>query len=336
MSSLRESAAARAAQLAAAVEAYFGTPGAAHIAPIIAAMPGLRLRLPCLLPAAALIALAGCGTTIGDGSGHRDEPSGWVGPFASSTQKQDANGLAESRQLDSIQHAMDEGLYERARKQLNALIQDGCQHPTVFHLEAKLLFQQGNFEAALPWCDRAIAASPYWVDPRVVLAQCYIRLKRLAGAENVYGDLDRLAPRLAWGPYGIGVVALMRGDQQRATTLLDEALRRDPQHAPSLRVRAELAQGKDAVLEENLLGRLIALEPDSAWAFARFGELALAANKLDDAHRAFLRSYELEPDTTTARRLAELAQRRDDAVEAKHWQERAGTKALPPPAPANP
>jgi tetratricopeptide (TPR) repeat protein len=318
----------------ACVDAYRGTPGTNRNPPIIEAMPGQRL--PFLLPAAALIALGGCAPSDTDASGHRDEPSGWVGPFGGSAQSQSTNGLAESRQLDSIQHAMDEGLYESARKQLNGLIQDGCQHPTVFYLEAKLLYQQGNFEGALPWCDRAIAASPYWVDPRVVLAQSYIRLKRLAGAENVYGDLDRLAPRLAWGPYGIGVVALMRGDQARATILLDEALRRDPQHAPSLRVRAELAQGKDPALEENLLGRLIALEPDSAWAFARFGELALAANKLEDAHRAFLRSYELEPDITTARRLAELAQRRDDPAEAKHWQERAGTKSAPPPAPANP
>jgi tetratricopeptide (TPR) repeat protein len=319
---------------AASVDTYLGTPGTSRQPPIIAAMPGLRHLF--ILPTAALIALGGCAPSAGDATGHRDEPSGWVGPFAGGTANHNANGLAESRQLDSIQHAMDEGLYESARKQLNALIQDGCQHPTVFYLEAKLLYQQGNFEGALPWCDRAIAASPYWVDPRVVLAQSYIRLKRLAGAENVYGDLDRLAPRLAWGPYGIGVVALMRGDQARATILLDEALHRDPQHAPSLRVRAELAQGKDPLLEENLLGRLIALEPDSAWAYARFGELALAENKLDDAHRAFLRSYELEPDVTTARRLAELAQRRDDPTEAKHWQERAGTKVAPPPVPANP
>ena len=97
----------------------------------------------------------------------------------------------------------------------------------------------------------------------------------------------------------------------------------------------KLAQGNNPVLEEQLLGRFLALEPDSAWAYARLGELALAANRLDEAQRSFLRSYELEPDNTIARRLAELAQRRDDTVEANRWQERAGTRAAPAAA-ANP
>lgn len=284
--------------------------------------------------AGALALICGCSQTTASTSNHHDEDSGWVGPFAPPTSQANPATLAESRQLDAIQRSVDDGLYESARQQLKTLIEAGSQHPSVFYLQAKLLYQQGNYEAALPWCERAIGSSPYWVDPRIILAQSYIRLKRLAAAESVFGDLDRLAPRLAWGPYGIGVVALMRGDQARATTLLDEALRRDPYHAQSLRVRSELAQGNNPVLEESLLGRFLSLEPDSAWAYARLGELALSVNRLDDAQRSFLRSYELEPDSTIARRLAELAQRRNDTVEAKRWQERAGTKAPPVPAPA--
>jgi tetratricopeptide (TPR) repeat protein len=298
-----------------------------------------RALLPAAIAAALL--LAGCDDRdpppedgVRPATNHRSESSAWVGPFGEGPHQPTAQTLKESRQLDEIQRAMDDGLYDRARGLLKTLLEGGSQHPGAYYLQAKLCYQQANYEAALPWCDRAIAASPYWVEPRVMLAQSYIHLKRLGAAENVFGDLDRLAPRLPWGPYGIGVVALMRGDQARATTLLDEALRRDPDHAPSLRVRAELIQGRDPELEERLLSRYLAHEPDSAWAFTRLGELALAANHLDDAHRAFVHAYDLEPDPTVARRLAEIAQRRDDPADARRWQDKAGTRKQPGAQPA--
>ena len=115
-------------------------------------------------------------------------------------------------------------------------------------------------------------------------------------------------------------------DFARATVLIDEALRRDPEHVPSLRLRARLAaMNKEPELEERLLGRYLARVPDSAGAYQRLGELALAGNRLEDARRAFLQAYELRPQPSTARHLAELAQRRGDALEARLWQERAGT-----------
>jgi hypothetical protein len=65
----------------------------------------------------------------------------------------------------------------------------------------------------------------------------------------------------------------------------------------------------------------------------RLGELAVAANRLEDARRSFLHGYELHPLPATARQLAELAQRRNDAAEARLWQERAGTLVRPEQAP---
>ncbi len=247
-----------------------------------------------------------------------------------------AASLAEAREMDVIQGLMDDDLYDQARTHVTALLESGCTHPQAFMLQAQLHFQQGRLDDAIPWCNRALAASSWWIEPRLMLAQIYLRLKRLAAAESVLADLDRLAPKLPWGPYGTGTIAAMRGDIVRATTLLDEALRRDPNHIPSLSLRARLAaQGKEPQLEEQLLGRYLAQVPDAQWAYSRLGELALAANRLDDAHRAFLQSYDLRPLPATARQLAELAQRRGDTREARIWQERAGTVESPnqsPPA----
>lgn len=266
------------------------------------------------------LALAGCG------GGPGDERARWVGPFAEDKHQASAASLEESRKLDEIRQLVDDGLYDQARTKLDALLATDAVQPQAFFLKAKLHRQQGEHEQALPWCDRAIAASPYWIEPRVLLAQSYLKLKRLAAAENVFGDLDRLAPKMAWGPYGMGAIAAMRGDLKRATSLIDDALGRDPRHAPSLRVRANLAaQSGDAEFEERLLGRYLTEAPGAAWAHSRLGELAISANHLEDARLSFLHAYDLQPDAGTARRLAELAQRRDDHAEARLWQERAGT-----------
>jgi tetratricopeptide (TPR) repeat protein len=286
-----------------------------------------------LISAAILIlcSLSGCNRDP-DGSGHRDEDAGYVGPFGNDSDRISSVTVDESKQIDSIQKSMDNGLFEKARQQIATLLAAGCTHPTVLFMQAKLLYQQSDFAGALPWCDRAISASPYWIEPRITLAQCYFRLERLAAAETVFADLDRLAPRLPWGPYGIGVVALMRGDRPRAIKLLDEALKRDPEHAPSLKVRAELAEGVDPVLEEDLLIRLLAQEPDSAWAYGQLGSVALAGQRLDDAHRALLRSYALQPDIAIARLLVQIAKTREDPQETALWEERAG---VPPPQKEN-
>lgn len=277
----------------------------------------MKTGLPSLI---VIAALAGCS------GGPGDERARWVGPFGEGPQQPSEASREESRRLDEIRRLVDDGLYAQAKVKLDALLATDAVQPQAFYLKAQLHRQQGEHEQALHWCDRAIAASPYWVEPRVALAQSYLKLKRLAAAENVFGDLDRLAPKMAWGPYGMGAIAGMRGDLKRATTLLDDALGRDPRHAPSLRVRANLAaQAGDAALEERLLGRYLAEVPAAAWAHVRLGELAIGANHLADARSSFLHAYELQPDAGTARRLAELAQRRDDHAEARLWQERAGT-----------
>ncbi len=266
---------------------------------------------------------------------HEDENARWL-LFGSDLHGPSAASLSEATEMDAIQALMDDGLFDQARLRLTTLLAGGCQHPQAFLLQAQLHYQQGRLDEAIPWCNRALEASSWWLEPRLLLAQSYLRLKRLAAAENVLGDLDRLAPKLPWGPYGTGTIAAMRGDLARATVLMDEALRRDPTHVPSLRVRAQLAaQGKDPQLEERLLGRYLAQVPDSQWAYSRLGEIALAANRQEDARRAFLQAYDLRPMPATARHLAELAQRRGDLAEARAWQELAGTVERPGQPPAD-
>lgn len=289
---------------------------------------------------ALLLALSACG---GSAPSSRDQPgplsssgddlSNPLGRWAWGDQRPQAGTLIEARRIDEARRLFDDGLYDQAHASLAALFTDGSAHPLAYHLQAQLHAQRGDFSQATAWCDKAIAASPWWVEPRILLAQCFIKDKRLASAETVFADIDRLAPLSPWGPFGQGAVALMRGDRDRAVSLIDAALGRDANHLPSLKARIELAGWlKQDDLEDRLLSRYLQQDPDAAWAHARLGALALATNRFEDARRAYVRAYALSPDRSLAQCLAEIAQRRGNDADAVLWQERAGIKT-PPTAP---
>jgi tetratricopeptide (TPR) repeat protein len=261
-----------------------------------------------------------------------DEQARWV-LFQNDYYRPSSTDLAEVNELDAIQQLVDDGLFDSARKRLDTLISKGTQHPQAFLLRAQLHYQRGELDDVLVWAKKAVETSSNWIEPRLLLAQAFIRLKRFSAAESVLSDLDRLAPHLPWGPFGMGSIAAMRGEFARATTLIDTALQRDARHVPSLRLRIRLAQqNNNPHFEEQLIGRYLDEIPDAAWAHERLGELALANNHLADAQRSYQRAYELQPSQNTARRLAEIAQRSNDSAEATYWQSRAGVLPTPPPS----
>jgi len=257
-------------------------------------------------------------------------------PFADAKPAPGETTLANSRQFQDIEQAMDAGEYARARALLDRYFAEpGAKHPRAHYLLGRLHSGRGEHEAAIPCYEHAVAGSPRWVEPRLALARTFLHLKRHAAAEGVFAEVDRLAPKSPWGPYGMGAVAYQRGASERAAALTDEALARDGEHVPSLRLRAELARiANDGVTEERLLVRSLQFEP-SASAHQRLGEIAAGAGRAIDARRSFLAAWELSPTAATARRLGELASLRGDAVEARMWQSRAGIApaAVPDPGP---
>ena len=231
----------------------------------------------------------------------------------------------EGEAVDAARTLYRSGLYDKARTAAAELSANGCRHPDLLYLQALLATQAGNFTEAVTWCEQAIAASPLWPEPRILLAQSWLKLERFAAAESVFADIERLAPHGPWGPYGVAAIAAQRGDLIRAAAQVDVALERDPDHQPSLGLAAHLAkQAGNAKREEELIARIVRLTPDEAGAWARLGELAQAANRLEDARRAYERAYGYEARTSWAKALADLAQRRGDLSEAARWRRAAG------------
>ncbi len=250
-------------------------------------------------------------------------------PFAGSGPTPSDGTLAASRRMDEIGRLVDRGLDDQARAALTDYIAAGGDHPRAFFYQGRLLSQEGRIEEATTAFAQAVQRSPRWLEPRMWLARCYIKLDRLAAAESVYQELDRLMPEGPWGPYGMGWLAWKRGDSERGTALLEESLHRDPDHAEALRLRAEFARiARDPELEERLIERYLIVEPDDASARFRLGELAQSAGRPNDARRAFTEAWEMEPSDAIAQRLVELAIASGNDLEAERWRARAG-KAPP-------
>ncbi len=281
--------------------------------------------LPTLL-ACGVLAAAGCARDSGHtGSGMFNQPP-----------RPTAATLDDARRIDEVQRIYRDGLFDKARAAVDKLIAEGSGHPQVFFLKATLTRQAGDDEGAIPWCNRAIGASPQWIEPRILLARIYLKLERWTSATQIFADIDRLAPSGPWGPYGQGAVALMRGDRATAQTFFDTALQRDPDHLPSLGSRAQLARlAADAAVEERTLSRIAGLEPLDPDVRVRLGELAMAAGRNEDASRQLLRAYELDASPEIAQKLAALARRTGDVDGERLWTRRAGvaTPADQDPAP---
>lgn len=236
--------------------------------------------------------------------------------------------MADAERVDAAQHLFNDGLFDRARQEIDGLIADGVRHPQVFMLKAQLLRQGGDLDGAIPWCSKAVEASPAWVEPRIVAAQIHLARERYAAAGSLFEDIDRLQPRGPWGAYGQAVVASRRGDHDQATIYCDRALERDPDHVPSLELRAQLARLKgDAAGEERLLSRYVTLQPLDPDARVRLGELAQAAGRMEDARRQLVRAYELEPRPGIAAQLADLARLAGDGEDERRWRQRSGAPA---------
>ena len=244
----------------------------------------------------------------------------------------DPASLAEARQIDAAEKLYREGLYDQARVAIDALVAQGTRQASPYLLKARLTLQAGDVAGTVPWCERAIAISPGWVEPRILAAKCHLELKHYAAADSVFGDLDRLFPEGPWGPYGRGLVAVLQNREADAAAAFDLALLRDPRHLPSLSLRARVARAQGEVKREReLLLAIAQLDPTDLSVRMRLADLALADGRRDDARVQLQAAYDQEPRPEFASRLADIANQMGDTDAAADWRAKAaaGEPAVP-------
>jgi predicted Zn-dependent protease len=263
-----------------------------------------------LLAAAYVLLLAGCIDGNRPARLWRDPPPVVASdPFAA--------------RVDAARRQLEDGMFDQARLSVEQLIVDGAKHPLVPLMRARLAEHDEDWAGCISWAHQAVEASPSWGEPRVLLARACLEAGRVGDADAAFADVDRLMPDSPWGPYGRAWVAAKRMDQRRAGELADEAISRDPDHVPSLQMRAGVARlTGDPATEERLLRRAVALAPD-AGTWARLGELAEAAGRRLDAARAYELAWDVRPGRDIARRRLELARLAGDAEAEALWRDRA-------------
>lgn len=241
----------------------------------------------------------------------------------SSNPQANVDSLRAARQMDGIEQQLARGEEMRAREALEQAIAEGLDHPRAYFLLAQLVARPGDAEAhaaAVPWYQRAIAASPGWAKPRIELIQIHLDEGRLDAAMSLCQDLDRLYPEAAVGAYARGIIAGMRQDLDGAAAAYREALERDPEHLPTLAAYARLQRQRgERESYRHLLDRLLTLAPAQPQLLRQRAALYQQAGQLADARRELRYAWQLSQDPGIARDLADLARQSGDHAAAERW-----------------
>jgi tetratricopeptide (TPR) repeat protein len=109
--------------------------------------------------------------------------------------------------------------------------------------EAKRLFGTQEYAKAEALARQMLAASPRSQEARIVLGRTLLAATKNDEAEREFKQLlaDRLPlpTSLAWANYGLGEIALRRGQGAEASRLFTDAIRADAEYASTLAARAE-------------------------------------------------------------------------------------------------
>lgn len=167
------------------------------------------------------------------------------------------------------------------------------------------------------------------------LAAAFLAYQFSDAAEAALVNAHRLAPdELRW-TYLLGYLYTLRGDPQRAATLLSDALEMAPDLVPALirlgRLRLDAGQVAEA---RGLFERALELTPRSAAAHEGLGRVATAEGDHAEAVRHFRRALELAPDASSLRYLLGQSLRRLGDLEAAQRElARSGDAPVPLPDP---
>ncbi len=193
--------------------------------------------------------------------------------------------------------------------------------------------QSRRFEAALESFDQALELNPGDLPSLLRQAQIRLALNDLEAAEAGFAPLAD-EPRVTEAArYGLGQIALRRGETERAVELFQAVLRDQPEATGAAyqlgmayrklgdleRARAHLAiQGRDPVkFNDPLIGQLGTLATGGAIHFVRAGHHRVSGD-MSETILAYRKSLEGDPENSTARlALASALLRTGDAEGAR-------------------
>ncbi len=144
--------------------------------------------------------------------------------------------------------------------------------------EANRLYGAQEFAKAETLARQMLSASPRSQEARIVLGRTLLAETKNDEAEREFKQLLTeklpLPTSLAWASYGLGEIALRRGQAAEASRLFTDAIRADAEYAATLAARAERvkAESGSPVVDESVKGFLNQL--DAAMRTSKSAEIA--------------------------------------------------------------
>jgi protein O-mannosyl-transferase len=128
----------------------------------------------------------------------------------------------------------------------------------------EVLREQEGCTAAVPEYRQAIALRPEESFPLKKLGECFVEMRRIEDAAQVFELLSKTAPASPDGPTGLGIVAMLDGNVAASRASLEEAIARDPKTTLARRLLATLEEPVDPVKAVRLCQEIQSLAPRSA------------------------------------------------------------------------
>lgn len=192
---------------------------------------------------------------------------------------------------------------------ITVLIQPKRTDPHTLGLAAYL---DGDYQGAVTYFSAAIAQNPSLEASFMGRGQAYIKLGRLADAQNDFIEAARLAPDDIQPLYQLGIIGVGLGEIPEALEYFNVIIERQPDYAPAYFQRGyAYAQNGDYLLAISDYTAAIALDDTVADFYRALGDAHYELDNTAQALAAYERYIQLDEaaDTTAFQRVQELRNR---------------------------
>jgi len=193
------------------------------------------------------------------------------------------------------------GRLAEAEQAYRQILEQSPRHPDAMHLLGVLKIQQQNFDEAVPWIERAIAAKGSAWSFHSNLAYAFQELGRLDEAIASYHRAIHLEPHSAALYSNLATACQQQGNHDQAAAWFAKAIEIDPKHADAHYNLGNLNREQGHVDKAMACyEQAIRLRPDYSEAHANLANLLLDQGQLDEAARSYRWAIEINPRNVEA------------------------------------
>lgn len=203
---------------------------------------------------------------------------------------------------------LDTGDAESAAIELKKAIDNGADPVAAAAMQARAHLARNEPAKALAALDpQRLPGQPDAPQLLSLRAQALVQSGKIAQAEQLFQSALQRDPGSADAALGLARLALVQRQPEQALARVDAILQRQPQHADSLLLKADLLRAKgDKAGAKAMLQQVIATDRNKTQAWLGLIALALDAGQTSEARKQLAELRKIGPDTLIARHFESL------------------------------